>query len=338
MSLNCPECKNINIDGVVYYEKCGHEFSAEPEAFTVAYDEEQITQIQEPHKIPKTLKGSLNQSEFSSDVIVCGTRASGRTSYLGALTQLKDLKIGNISIHAKTNGEESEKLAEVTKEILATKRFSATRNIGRYQLLITIDQKTFLRDIHTNLFIYFLDIPQGDPFQCNFSLQDHDFQASMYLKGDYDVLIVLDSNSEEQEILEWCSQFLVKLQQLRLSHTKRIAIALGKCDNIEIYTKLCKLGAEKLFKDLFPLTYRIIQAFNLSFTIEYFAMSNLGMTSTKPLEPNAIREESFDYRNYGVAYVLKNPQTWRPFGLISPLYWLSTGKRHPKLDKEYLYL
>jgi len=36
----------------------------------------------------------------------------------------------------------------------------------------------------------------------------------------------------------------------------------------------------------------------------------------------------------GIKAVIKYPKKWKPFGLVATIYWLCTGKRHPRLDLE----
>jgi pSer/pThr/pTyr-binding forkhead associated (FHA) protein len=52
MAMICPECQHKNIDGVVYCEKCGHEFGSEPE-IPIAPVEKTGTPIQQPITSPE---------------------------------------------------------------------------------------------------------------------------------------------------------------------------------------------------------------------------------------------------------------------------------------------
>ncbi|MBD2345667.1 hypothetical protein [Anabaena subtropica] len=45
-------------------------------------------------------------------------------------------------------------------------------------------------------------------------------------------------------------------------------------------------------------------------------------------QPNFKKQFRDDGGTYGV---IANPSVWRPFGLVAPIYWLSTGKDDMRL-------
>jgi hypothetical protein len=65
--------------------------------------------------------------------------------------------------------------------------------------------------------------------------------------------------------------------------------------------------------------------------VEYFTASAFGMVGVKFPEPN------MEYRKKtksGIHAVLKYPERWKPFGLVSPIYWLCTGRHNELLITE----
>jgi hypothetical protein len=63
-----------------------------------------------------------------------------------------------------------------------------------------------------------------------------------------------------------------------------------------------------------------------SIVVDYFASSAFGMQG-KTLIPNS----EYRWLDFGVIWgVLKDPKQWKPIGLVDPIYWLCTGKRHRK--------
>jgi hypothetical protein len=192
-------------------------------------------------------------------------------------------------------------------------------------------------------FCFWLNIKDVPPHVLERSLEGY----PLYEKSDYygnhfslqealkdsGIFILFNGQNNEEELLGAFTPMLNKLK-ISQAYSNRVAIILTQCDNAILYTQLCKLGATKLFKKIFPNIYSIINdSLESMYEIEYFAMSCFGMISTNPPEPNVIRELVTDNL---YSQVLKDPKIWKPFGLISPLYWLSTGKRHPQLDKDYL--
>ena len=66
-------------------------------------------------------------------------------------------------------------------------------------------------------------------------------------------------------------------------------------------------------------------------SVEYFTASAFGMLGSR--YPTGNSKQIKRDRN-GVASAIQDTKRWRPFGLVSPIYWLCTGKRHPQLDLE----
>ena len=57
--------------------------------------------------------------------------------------------------------------------------------------------------------------------------------------------------------------------------------------------------------------------------LRFHAISTFGVLGRNDPRPNRIVEWGTDGRNS----VLREANRWQPYGIISPLYWLSTGKR-----------
>ncbi|MCL2934873.1 MAG: hypothetical protein MGG11_22275 [Trichodesmium sp. MAG_R03] len=81
------------------------------------------------------------------------------------------------------------------------------------------------------------------------------------------------------------------------------------------------------FPRLFYEMQKWSQDWNCS--IRYFACSAFGMVGNPP-KPNAFRENLSNIAQ-GCGWVLKEPDAWRTFGLVAPVYWLLTGKTDPRL-------
>jgi hypothetical protein len=78
-------------------------------------------------------------------------------------------------------------------------------------------------------------------------------------------------------------------------------------------------------------THNFFQRWSQSWGCEmdYFACSSLGVIGNPP-RPNFI---VFHRNERGSIGGIKNPQEWKPFGLLAPIYWLHTGKHDPRLQQ-----
>lgn len=148
------------------------------------------------------------------------------------------------------------------------------------------------------------------------------------------VLLLLDGTAhrKDQEYADSMERFLASLDQTDINNRKRrIALAIAKCEQPELWVQ--RFSPQDMAQARFPRVCRTLQAWQKigAGNVEYFATSAFGMLGKNYPEPNSILVKR---DRGGVTAVLKDPKRWRPFGLVSPLYWLCTGERHKQLDKD----
>ncbi|BAZ28857.1 hypothetical protein NIES4074_12920 [Cylindrospermum sp. NIES-4074] len=109
----------------------------------------------------------------------------------------------------------------------------------------------------------------------------------------------------------------------------RIAVVMSKCERGEIWPGRLE-PEEDLFKVRLPKTYQFL---NKTFPprtnrLRFFACSSFGVLSdrTDDFDPRPNRYIPDDGSSADHNAFLRSPNQWHPFGLISPIYWLSTGK------------
>ncbi len=110
----------------------------------------------------------------------------------------------------------------------------------------------------------------------------------------------------------------------------RIAVVMSKCERGEVWSG--RVDPEfDLFKIRLPKTYRCIKD-NLADKVEFFACSAFGVLGDRDPRPNRFyipdKDRSLEYRAR-----LRDPNKWNPYGVLEPIYWLSTGE---KLHNEFL--
>lgn len=103
----------------------------------------------------------------------------------------------------------------------------------------------------------------------------------------------------------------------------RIAVMFSCFDRPQVYPYKNNLNCFICLK--FPHTKLVLQNWSNSWgcSVAYFAFSAFGMIGNSD-EPNC----KMRHEIYGN---IKNPNMWKPFGLVTPIYWLLTGKNNPRL-------
>jgi len=124
----------------------------------------------------------------------------------------------------------------------------------------------------------------------------------------------------------------------------RIAVVMTKCERGEIWSGRLDPD-EDLFQVRLPKTYHFITSRIPSYRLKFFACSSFGVLDGRyDPRPNRYvidQENVAEEENPGEvklisgsddAYkaefntVLRDPDVWQPYGLIAPIYWLSTGR------------
>lgn len=102
----------------------------------------------------------------------------------------------------------------------------------------------------------------------------------------------------------------------------RLAIAVSKCERGELWPG--RLDPEvDLFDVHFPQTKQTLKSKINRDNLGFYAISTFGVLGSKDPRPNRV----YEIDKKGIKSVLREPPSWRPYGIISPLYWLSKGKR-----------
>jgi hypothetical protein len=102
----------------------------------------------------------------------------------------------------------------------------------------------------------------------------------------------------------------------------RLAVAMSKCERGELWPG--RLDPENdLFAIHFPETLSFLKDNIPPKNLQFYAISTFGVLGSKNPRPN--RKEELGTK--GRYAVLRETDSWSPYGMISPLYWLSTGKR-----------
>ncbi len=294
------------------------------------------------------LKPIINQNikeENCSGVLrVIGDRAAGKTTYMAALARWPNANISSpveLVTPANKDGEylikQAQNLIEQGLQIEQTRLANDVLEIKDYSLRIILKKPDNLSVSNT---ILNLDISCKDYSGEFFSdvLQETDSQLLRdYLNDCFPatgIMLMIDGTTHRKD-LEYArgvDQLLVALAGGdMLIQKRRIALVLTKCELADLWGN--RHRPKFLAEARFPTIFKRLESWqDMGMgSVEYFTTSAFGVTGNKYFKPNSQQI----YRGLGgVASILEDSKRWRPFGLVSPIYWICTGKRNLQLDRD----
>lgn len=267
------------------------------------------------------------------NIRVIGPRSSGKTTYLAALAYQPERarwKKKNWKIQAIN--EDTRKLADKAENIImegASLEPTSTHVRTIYELPV---------------YSFNIEIKKGFSSKEKINLAVRDYPGEIF-----DELELGTSNPLHKEFINEClikdvvgclilltdwtkgtdrtySRVLKRFTELMDFHGRandlRLAVAMSKCERGELWSG--RLDPEiDLFDVHLPQTKEILKAKIPAQNLCFYAISTFGVLRRNDPRPNRVDEWGTDGRNS----VLREANRWQPYGMISPLYWLSTGKR-----------
>ena len=286
----------------------------------------------------KKLFNKAESVDENATVRVIGDRACGKTSYMASLAYWPNAD-PNSGVQAIIPiGEEAETLVANAQNILEqglelepTVLNSNVDQVKDYTLSITLKSQVKLtincKDYAGEFFSDLLH-KSGDPLLDDYL--DDCLQAS-------GILFLVDGTShrKDSEYAKGLDKFLLALDRADLEtstnkkNKKRIVLVLTKCEQSELWIN--RNQPKQMIAARFPQLYQKFQNWKELGTgeVEYFTASAFGILGSKFPEPNS---QKISRDRGGTRSVIKNPRRWRPFGLVTPIYWLCTGKKDQTLD------
>ncbi|MCC5896390.1 MAG: hypothetical protein JJU32_00540 [Phormidium sp. BM_Day4_Bin.17] len=280
-----------------------------------------------------------------STLRIIGDRASGKTAYLASLAYWPNANSDSPVDSVTPIGEEGEELVEKARDLLEqglelepTDLNADIDEVKDYTLSINLkDRFSWLRG-------------EGKQVQLNVSCKDYAgefFSDLLYKSGDSrledyledcclatGLLFLVDGTThrKDRDYAMGMEKFLMELDRSQVElQQRRIALVLSKCEQSELWVN--RHEPQKLVKARFPKLSSQLEIWSRggNGSVDYFITSAFGILGRQYPEPNSKRlRRSRD----GTTSVIKKPKLWRPFGLVSPIYWLCTGERHRELDRD----
>lgn len=270
---------------------------------------------------------------------VIGDRSSGKTTYMASLAYWPNADPTSVVQTVNPIGEGGDELISKSQNILeqgleleATDLSQSADDLKDYAITITLKQKFSKDNIKLNINCK----DYSGEFFADLIHKSGDLQLQNYLEDCLQgtgLLFLLDgtSNRKDAEYAQGLEKFLMALDRVELEGSqRRIALVINKCEQPELWVN--RHQPRELTEMRFTKVQRTLDnwADMGGGKVDYFATSAFGMLGNRYPEPNAKRLER---NRSGTRSVLKDPKRWRPFGIVAPIYWLCTGKRHKQLEE-----
>lgn len=278
-----------------------------------------------------------NQSDYleeNASIRVIGDRQSGKTSYMASLAYYPNASSDSFVKSIIPIGENAEDLVTKAQNILEqglelepTMLNANIDEVKDYTLNITLANQVKLT---VNCKDYAGEFFSDLMYKVGDNLLDDYLDDCLQATG---IMLLIDGTShrKDSEYAKGLDKFLLALNQADLDQgNRRIAVTFSKCEQSELWIN--RQWGAKIAQNRFPQLYRRLQTWqNMKIgELAYFTTSAFGVLGSQFPEPNS---QKISRGREGTKSIIKNPRRWRPYGLVSPIYWLCTGKRNQKLEE-----
>ncbi len=268
-----------------------------------------------------------------SNLVIIGPKSSGKTTYIGGLAIYSMLKSSQ-NYKITPNNDDAKAIAENAQNLIqAGDHFDVTPftdifTLPTYSFAIEFIPKFgFGQKERINLVIkdfageVFDNINLGGQEQAKYS----EFWEDALRKDVKGCLIMLSEWDKVNYDLTYRAslQTLFKLiEQYERNEDYRLAVAMSKCERGELWPGRIEPEID-IFDAHLPNTKKVLQDHIQPQNLQFYALSTFGVSKRNDPRPNCkdiLGQE-------GSSAVLRWPERWKPYNMIAPLYWLTTGRR-----------
>jgi len=123
----------------------------------------------------------------------------------------------------------------------------------------------------------------------------------------------------DEDYSRMVDHFLMEMDTHNRLGDLRLAVVMSKCERGEIWPGRLDPSYD-LFGVHLPRTRHLLRAKMPEQNLRFFALSTFGVLGAKDPRPNRM-----DEGQGAKGAILRRAHPWRPYGMLAPLYWLSTG-------------
>lgn len=278
----------------------------------------------------------------TTDIRIIGPRQSGKTTYLATLAYCphkKELGIKFPGLQILPTSPDAENLSRLAEDIImrGAKIAGDFRRglevLPFYYFQIKIPPVKGLPSVSIDLAArdfageIFDDIPLAHKWTETEPYIDDLFTATGWMVMLTDWEPERDTRLYKPAFTKLCQEISEREQINPEIKKLRIAIVMSKCERGEIWPSRLEAD-EDLFKVRLPKTYEILNRKLPPERLQFFACSAFGVMCDRKddFDPRPNRYIPDDGTPAEYSACLRQPSQWKPYGLISPIYWLATGK------------
>ena len=262
-----------------------------------------------------------------TDIAIIGPPAAGKTTYLAALAHLSENNIFpglDISLYGDENSHTLKNMADNLVKLKDIVGQTEPGNEPTYAFTIKLPAGKYGVKQAQEIKLSFVDYA-GENFN-KIARRSDEVQSYINQLMKVQAWMVMLTDFQPGKADNEYQMILAALWQKIQSQKIRIAVVMSKCERGEIWPGRLDPD-EDLFKVRLPQTYNYLtnpENKISSERLKFFACSSFGVRASQDPRPN---RESFD-KNFPSEFsaVIRGDCDWKPYGLIAPLYWLSTRK------------
>ncbi|NER98001.1 MAG: hypothetical protein F6J86_29845 [Symploca sp. SIO1B1] len=265
-------------------------------------------------------------------ICIIGPRSSGKTTYLAGLAYWPDKqrrgKKSKFSVQAYGDAEALAKKAENIicegASLDPTDIAGGIDDAPLYQFQVKINH-WFNKSVAFDLVVR--DYP-GEIFDelANNSLNPlHEEFIDECLLEDVDgclILLTEWTKGNDQFYSKVISNFLELMDYRKRLYNLRLAVVMSKCERGELWPGRLEPELD-IFEAHLPRTTNLLRERIPNSNLNLYAISTFGVLKRTDPRPNRTDILGNNRRRA----VLRETSHWRPYNMIAPLYWLSTGKK-----------
>ncbi len=263
------------------------------------------------------------------NIVVIGPRNSGKTTYLAGLSYLPKLieeQKKKTILKIQPLNDDAIELQKKAENII---RQGVSLNPTLPGQVIELPSYSFQIQIKKELIHLVVKDYAGELFDAldaSSMNKDHEEHwEECFMKDKQGCLLLLTEwqKYNDREYSQKIKSFTKLLDYYQRNDNFRLVVAMSKCERGELWPGRIEPNID-IFEAHLPKTKSVLQNNIAPENLEFYALSTFGvLDGHRDPRPNRIDEAGA----YGTASVLREPDVWKPYNLIAPLYWLSTGKR-----------
>ena len=286
----------------------------------------------------------VKSTNISSTITVIGPRSSGKTTFLAGLAYFpqrkqQEGKQAKFKVIAGSDNNSQKLLKNAKRLILERSSFNPSKENNTYSFTIEI----FSRGNEEKIFLQAIDFPgEGLDFIGDPSSKYREYLEERLTAKFNNFLILLadweppESDFTLSETIDIFKKIVREKANAEDLKELKLAVVMNKCERGELWPSRLTPKMD-IFEQYLPDTIFELRSFLEEFGIppenlEFFAMSTFGVLDYDDPRPNRkdqLKKSRTATQKGEWDSVLRSPNKWNPYGMLSPIYWLATSKRLP---------